>query len=60
MMHFTVAGTPPAVEAYLEAFTEHAGADELITVHPSPTLTTRLRSVELTAEVHGLLPAATR
>jgi len=59
MMHYTVAGTPPTVKAYLDTFTDHADADELVVVHASPTLATRLHSVELTAEVHGLMPAVT-
>lgn len=57
MMHYTAAGPPEAVKAYLDAFAEHADADELVVVHSSPTLTERLRSVELTAEVCGLLPS---
>ncbi len=34
-----------------DAFAEHAGADELIVVHQSPTTDERLRSVELLADV---------
>jgi luciferase family oxidoreductase group 1 len=57
MMRYLAVGTPSAVKDYLEAFAEHADADELVVVHASPTLATRLRSVELTAEVCGLRPA---
>ena len=52
MMHYTAAGTPPMVEEYLETFAEAVGVDELMTVHPGPTVAERLRSVELLADVH--------
>lgn len=50
MMHFTAAGDRDDVDRYLTDFAERAQADELITVHPSPTLTERLRSIELLAD----------
>jgi luciferase family oxidoreductase group 1 len=53
MMTYAIAGTPPEVSSYLGAFAEHAGADELIVVHQSPTTDERLRSVELLADVMG-------
>jgi alkanesulfonate monooxygenase SsuD/methylene tetrahydromethanopterin reductase-like flavin-dependent oxidoreductase (luciferase family) len=53
MARYSAVGTPPEVGEYLEAFTKHADADELITVHHSPTADARLRSVELLAEAYG-------
>ena len=49
MTKYTAAGTPGEVRAYVEDFARRARADELITVHPSPNLDARLRSVELLA-----------
>ena len=49
MMHFTAAGTPETVHRYLENFAEAVGVDELMTVHPSPTIGERLRSIDLLA-----------
>jgi luciferase family oxidoreductase group 1 len=46
---YTAVGTEPEVKAYVERFARRAGADELIAVHPAPTLEARLRSVELLA-----------
>ena len=58
MMHYTTTGTPDVVAKYLEQFTSHADADELITCHTAPTLAGRMRSIELLAEVAGLTAAA--
>lgn len=57
MMRYSAVGTPDVVHDQLGAFADHADADELIVVHASPTLEARLRSVDLTAEVSGLVPA---
>jgi luciferase family oxidoreductase group 1 len=46
---YSAVGTPTEVRTYLDKFAQHAGADELITVHPCTTVEARLRSVELTA-----------
>ncbi|EFC85062.1 LLM class flavin-dependent oxidoreductase [Parafrankia sp. EUN1f] len=54
MMKYTAAGTPDTVGEYLDWFTTHADADELIVAHQSPTIGQRLRSVELTAKAAGL------
>ena len=54
MMKYTAVGTPAAVKEYLDAFAQHADADELIVVHQSSTTEARLRSVELLADVSGL------
>ncbi|MDX2171127.1 MAG: LLM class flavin-dependent oxidoreductase [Deltaproteobacteria bacterium] len=55
MARYSAVGTAAEVRDYLAKFARHADADELITVHPSPTLEARLRSVELTATAlpHG-------
>lgn len=53
MARYAAVGTGPEVRDALEKFAVHARADELITVHPSPTVEARLRSVELAA---GALP----
>jgi len=50
MMHYTAAGGPELVARYLRNFAAEVGADELMTVHPSPTIDERLRSIELLAE----------
>jgi luciferase family oxidoreductase group 1 len=48
---YSAVGTAAEVRDYLAKFARHADADELITVHPSPTVSARLRSVELTASL---------
>ena len=50
MMHYTAAGTSEMVHQYLAAFANEVGIDELMTVHPSPALDDRLRSVDLLAD----------
>lgn len=52
MMHYTAAGTPPMVKEYLDTFAAAVGADELMTVHPAPTVAERLHSVELLADAN--------
>jgi luciferase family oxidoreductase group 1 len=51
MMTYAAIGTREEVHEYAEDFVRHAQADELMVVHPSPTLEARLRSVELLADV---------
>ena len=51
MMRYSAIGTPEAVASYLEEFTKHADADELIVVFASPTIDARLRSLDLLADV---------
>jgi len=50
MMHYSAIGAPSSVAAYLASFIEQVGVDELMTVHPSPTLEQRLRSIDLLAD----------
>lgn len=57
MMRYSAVGTPAAVEEYLAEFTQHAGADELIVALTSPTVATRVRSLDLLADVSGLVAA---
>ncbi|GGJ34479.1 LLM class flavin-dependent oxidoreductase [Paenarthrobacter histidinolovorans] len=57
MMKFSAVGTKDVVREYLDEFTAFAGADELIVAHQSIGTEERLRSVELLAEVAGLVPA---
>jgi luciferase family oxidoreductase group 1 len=57
MMRHTAVGTPPAVREQLDEFARHAKADELIVAHGAPTIEGRLRSVDLLADVSGLVPA---
>ncbi|HSU70977.1 MAG TPA: LLM class flavin-dependent oxidoreductase [Micrococcaceae bacterium] len=54
MVKYSAVGTPEMVLDYLEEFTKHADADELIVAHQSQGVATRLRSVELLAEAAGL------
>jgi luciferase family oxidoreductase group 1 len=49
MMTYAAIGTPDEIRGYVEEFVALTGADELMVVHPSPTLEARLRSVELLA-----------
>lgn len=47
MMTYRAVGSPSTVQRYLDAFAEHAMADELIVALASPTVDERLRSLEL-------------
>jgi luciferase family oxidoreductase group 1 len=53
MVRYSAVGTPAEVGEYIQAFAEHADADELMVVHQSPTSEARLRSVELLAGAVG-------
>jgi luciferase family oxidoreductase group 1 len=55
MMKYSAVGTPDAVLEYLDGFAAHADADELIVAHQSTGTEARLRSVQLLAEVAGLV-----
>ena len=55
MVRYSAVGTPDMVHEYLEKFTAHADADELIVAHQGPGTEPRLRSVELLAQVAGLV-----
>jgi luciferase family oxidoreductase group 1 len=57
MMRYSAAGTPEAVREYLDSFAVHADADELMVAPSSPGIDARLRSLELLADVSGLVPA---
>jgi luciferase family oxidoreductase group 1 len=50
MLRYAAVGTPAEVSEYLDDFRKQTEADEFITVHQSPTLDGRLRSVTLLAE----------
>ncbi|MCU1393078.1 MAG: alkane 1-monooxygenase [Ilumatobacteraceae bacterium] len=49
MMHYSAVGDPEEVGAYLDDFVGHADADELIVVLASPTLESRLHTLDLVA-----------
>ena len=49
MMQYTAVGDGGEVRDYLDRFVESCGADELMVVHPSPTLEQRLASLEILA-----------
>ncbi len=55
MMRYSAVGTPDAVKEYLDEFAAHADADELIVAHQNTGTAQRLRSVELLADVAGLV-----
>lgn len=57
MAKYSAVGTPTEVKDYLDRFTEHAQADELIVVSSAPDRKAWLRSLELLAQVSGLVPA---
>lgn len=58
MLTYTAAGTPESVRGWLDDFTRHARADELMIVPAAPTREGRLRTLDLLADVTGLRPAA--
>jgi luciferase family oxidoreductase group 1 len=49
MTRYAALGPPSDVRAYVSDFAELARADEIMTVHPAPTVQGRLRSIELLA-----------
>lgn len=49
MMTYAAVGTRDHVHAYVADFVRHACADELMVIHPSPSLDARLRSIEILA-----------
>ena len=55
MVKYSAVGTPDAVLEYLDEFAAHADADELIVAHQSTGTEARLRSVQLLADVAGLV-----
>ncbi|OUC87709.1 LLM class flavin-dependent oxidoreductase [Streptosporangium minutum] len=57
MTTYTAVGTPAEVRDYLDRFTEHAQADELIVATQARDTEAWLRSYELLADVSGLVPA---
>lgn len=58
MMRYTALGTPAEVRSQLERFAAHARADELMLAHAAPSIDTRLRSIELTADAFEMVAAA--
>lgn len=50
MGRYAAVGTVGEGRDYLAEFATHVAAGELITVHPSPKVSARLRSVELAAD----------
>lgn len=58
MTRYCALGTTAEVRAYIDDFAELARADELITVHPSPDIDKRLRSVSLLARACDVGAAA--
>lgn len=54
MVKFSAVGTPQTVRDYLNWFTDHADADELIVATQASTLEARLHSFELLSEVSDL------
>jgi luciferase family oxidoreductase group 1 len=57
MLRYSAVGTPAQVRDYVDQFAAKTGADELITVHQSPAIEGRLRSVELLAHAMAGEPA---
>lgn len=54
MTRYTAVGTASDIRAYVHDFADLCKADELITVHPSPTLEGRIRSLEILARACGV------
>ncbi|WP_049565400.1 LLM class flavin-dependent oxidoreductase [Nonomuraea sp. SBT364] len=57
MTRYSAVGTPQEVAGELDRFAEHARADELIVVSAAPERAAWLRSLELIAQVRGLVAA---
>ncbi len=57
MLRHAALGTPDAVAAYLDEFRALTDADELITAHQADTIEGRVHSLELLAQVTGLVAA---
>lgn len=57
MMTYTAVGTPDVVMEYLDKFVALTDANELMVVHQTSTIPTRVRSLELLAEVAELTAA---
>lgn len=55
MMTYSAIGTAREVKEQVDAFAQHANADEVIVVHQGTTIEARLRSVDLLADVSGRL-----
>jgi len=49
MLTYAAIGTRAEVRAYVERFAAHCGANEIMALHPSPSIEARLRSIELLA-----------
>ena len=58
MLTYAAVGTPDEVRPYVADFARHADADELMVLHPSPTLEGRLRSMELLAPARSIEDAS--
>jgi luciferase family oxidoreductase group 1 len=56
MTRYAAVGVPGEVRDYVARFAELARADEIMTVHPAPTVQGRLHSIELLAGPWGLRP----
>lgn len=54
MTHYSAIGTADEVKTYLDEFTNHAGADELIVVSMASAIEHTLRSLQLLAQVSRL------
>jgi luciferase family oxidoreductase group 1 len=54
MLRYSAVGTPDVVRDAVTDFAKDADADELIVVHMAPTITARLRSLELLADGYEL------
>ncbi len=50
MLTYAAVGTRDEVGDYVRSFLGHANADEVMAVHPAPSLADRLRSLEILAE----------
>jgi len=57
MLTYAAVGDAQTVQTYLQRFRDRIEADELITVHHTPDIATRLRSVEILAQAAGLSPS---
>jgi luciferase family oxidoreductase group 1 len=58
MATYSAVGEEAEVKAYVARFAEVARADEVMTVHPAPTLEARLRSVEILARSRNQITGA--
>jgi len=60
MTKYSAVGEEAEVRAYVERFAKLARTDEVMTIHPAPTLAARMRSIEILAATQVEAPSLAR